>query len=154
MFPGDIYLGAGDVGVRVLHKSGVTVCECGHRDINPGARRLPSGYLFLLLCLFFVTPVYFSNLSLSFSLSLSRIFSRVRSPLFFSLCLLHLFSLRLLVSCPYRGILEHSMVHPILHIMYPTTVFRLLPSLSLPPRLTGLLHPTGAHARIHRSAQH
>lgn len=57
----------GDVGVHALHKSGVAVCECGHRDINPGARRLPSGYLLLLLllCLFFLTPVYFPNLFLS-----------------------------------------------------------------------------------------
>lgn len=48
----------GDVGVRALHKSGVAVCECRHRDINPGARRLPSGYLFLLHChLLFVAPV-------------------------------------------------------------------------------------------------
>lgn len=58
----------GDVGVRALHKSGVAVCECRHRDINPGARRLPSGYLFLLLLrLFFVAPVYFPNLFLSFA---------------------------------------------------------------------------------------
>lgn len=58
----------GDVGVRALHKSGVAVCECRHRDINPGARRLPSGYLFLLLLrLFFVAPLYFPNLFLSFA---------------------------------------------------------------------------------------
>lgn len=68
---------------------------------------------------------------ISFSLSLSFSISCARSPLSFSLCLLHLFSLRVpLVSCPYRGILEHSMVHPVLHIMYPTTVFRPLPPLS------------------------
>lgn len=35
----------GDVVARALHKSGVAVCECRHHDINPGARRLPSGYL-------------------------------------------------------------------------------------------------------------
>lgn len=59
----------GDVGVRTLHKSGMAVCWCRHRDINPGARRLPSGYLFLLPLrrLFFVSPVYISNLLLSFS---------------------------------------------------------------------------------------
>lgn len=63
----------GDVGVRTLHKSGMAVCWCRHRDINPGARRLPSGYLFLLLLrrLFFVSPVYFSNLLLSVSLLFS-----------------------------------------------------------------------------------
>lgn len=44
------------------------MCECGHHDINPGARGLPSGYLFhllLFLCLFFVAPAYFPNLFLS-----------------------------------------------------------------------------------------
>lgn len=93
LFPGDIYLGAGDVGVRTLHKSGMAVCWCRHRDINPGARRLPSGYLFLLLLrrLFFVSPVYFSNLLLSY-------LPRALVSLSFSLCFLHLLLLRVLSS--------------------------------------------------------
>lgn len=82
---------------------------------------------------------------ISFSLSLSLpIFSRARCPFSFSLCLLHLFAPCPLVSCPYRRILEHSMVHPVLHIMYPTTVLRPLPPLPhpLPPfGWTRPLHP-------------
>lgn len=83
----------GDVGVRTLHKSGMAVCWCRHRDINPGARRLPSGYLFLLLLrrLFFVSPVYFSNLLLSY-------LPRALVSLSFSLCFLHLLLLRVLSS--------------------------------------------------------
>lgn len=89
----------GDVGVRTLHKSGMAVCWCRHRDINPGARRLPSGYLFLLLLrrLFFVSPVYFSNLLLSVSLLFSYL-PRALVSLSFSLCFLHLLLLRVLSS--------------------------------------------------------
>lgn len=89
----------GDVGVRTLHKSGMAVCWCRHRDINPGARRLPSGYLFLLLLrrLFFVSPVYFSNLLLSVSL-LFWYLPRALVSLSFSLCFLHLLLLRVLSS--------------------------------------------------------
>lgn len=127
----------GDVGVRALHKSGVAVCECGHRDINPGARRLPSGYLFLLfllfllLRLFFVAPVHFPNLFLS---PLAYLLVRSFSSLSLSLSMppSSPFAPCPLVSRPYRGILEHSMVHPVLHIMYPTTVFRCLLCLLCP----------------------
>lgn len=89
----------GDVGVRTLHKSGMAVCWCRHRDINPGARRLPSGYLFLLLLrrLFFVSPAYFSNLLLSVSLLFSYL-PRALVSLSFSLCFLHLLLLRVLSS--------------------------------------------------------
>lgn len=111
----------GDVGVRALHKSGVPVCECRHCDINPGARRLPSGYLLLLLLRpFFVAPVSFPSRSLSFHLP------RVFPHACFSSLSLYLLLLPHQVPSPpprlHRGTLEHSMVHPVLHIMYPTTV--------------------------------
>lgn len=132
----------GDVGVRALHKSGVPVCECRHCDINPGARRLPSGYLLLLLpfivffsfSLFLHLPRVFPHACLS-SLSLSlftSFFFRHHAPLS-------------PVPCLYRGTLERSMVHPVLHIMYPTTVSPAPPSTGLAPPLR--------HMHVRRSVQ-
>lgn len=90
----------GDVGVRTLHKSGVAVCECRHRDINPAARRLPSGYLLLLRRrLFFVSLVYFPNLFLFLPLPILYLLSRSCSLILsFTLYLLRLPLLRVLSS--------------------------------------------------------
>lgn len=94
---------------------------------------------------------YFPNLRLSFSLPppISYLLAHSFSSLFPSPS--SLFAPRPLVSCPYRGILEHSMVHPVLHIMYPTTVFRPLSPSSPFPSIGRTCFISPAHTR---SVQH
>lgn len=98
------------------------------------------------------------SLSLSFAFFPHLESSRALvSPLFLSMPPSSLFAPCPLVSCPYRGILEHSMVHPVLHIMYPTTVFRPYLLCPRPPirdwtRFTPPAHarpPVGATLMIH-----
>lgn len=147
-----IWATLGDVGVRTLHKSGVAVCECRHRDINPAARRLPSGYLLLLRRrLFFVSLVYFPNLFLLLPLPILYLLSRSRSLILsFALYLLRLPFLSVssrLMSLPQNSRAQYGA--PCSAYNVPNHCFSPVPPLawtrSTPPR---------RHMNVHQSAQH